>query len=175
MIFASLGPRATCYRVLTPRWAHEPYSGAGAAARGGRFNRPTTPTLYLSLEAETALAEFAQAEVLFGPGTVASYRVTLRQVVDLRDGFIPTRWDRAWADWSCPWKQLAMIERRDPPSWALADIARETEASGLLFPSTQRPGGTNLVIWLDRLDPDDELEVHDPNRALPRNPLSWQP
>jgi RES domain-containing protein len=168
VITTALGPRASCYRVLTPRWAHQPYSGAGAAARGGRFNRPGTPALYLSLAPETALAEFAQAATLFGPGTIAAYHLTLGHVVDFSAGYLPTVWDRPWAEWSCPWKQIAMIERRDPPSWALADTVRAAGAAGLLFPSTQDLGGTNLVIYLDLLAPDDKIEVHDPTGQLRR-------
>jgi hypothetical protein len=55
------------YRVLTPKWAYQPLSGAGAAAAGGRFNRVDSPALYLALEPETALAEFSQSEPVFGP------------------------------------------------------------------------------------------------------------
>jgi RES domain-containing protein len=35
MILTRLGPDAPFYRALTPRWAHLPESGAGAAAVGG--------------------------------------------------------------------------------------------------------------------------------------------
>jgi RES domain-containing protein len=92
MILASL-PLTTLFRVLTPRWAFQPLSGAGAAKQGGRFNRP---------------------------GQQAS-----------------------------------------------------SPAKGLIFPSIADPGGFNLVVYLDRLDGADLLEVHDPEGALPRNQDSW--
>lgn len=40
MILTSIGPDAPFHRAFTPRWAHAPESGAGAALAGGRFNRP---------------------------------------------------------------------------------------------------------------------------------------
>ena len=52
MILTDLGP-VTAYRMHTPRWATAPTSGAGAAAHGGRANRPGTPALYIALEPET--------------------------------------------------------------------------------------------------------------------------
>lgn len=55
MIFGTLELYA--YRVLTPKWAYQALSGAGAAAAGGRFNRVDLPALYLALEPETALVE----------------------------------------------------------------------------------------------------------------------
>jgi RES domain-containing protein len=51
MILIRLGPEVPFYRALTPRWAYQPKSGAGAAAVGGRFNRPGIEARYL---AETA-------------------------------------------------------------------------------------------------------------------------
>ena len=42
MILTDLGP-VTAYRMHTPKWATAPTSGAGAAAHGGRVNRPARP------------------------------------------------------------------------------------------------------------------------------------
>lgn len=52
MIFASL-PISTLFRMLSPRWAFQPLSGAGAARQGGRFNRPGQQALYLSFSTQT--------------------------------------------------------------------------------------------------------------------------
>ena len=38
------------YRVIVPAYAKIPYSGMGAARRGGRFNRPGQEALYLSCD-----------------------------------------------------------------------------------------------------------------------------
>lgn len=55
MILRDLGNDEAQYRILTPSWAHSPTSGAGAARKGGRFNRAGLEALYLSQSEETAL------------------------------------------------------------------------------------------------------------------------
>ena len=54
----------TAYRMHVPKWATAPTSGAGAAAFGGRVNRPGTPALYLALEPATAIGEYQQPVLL---------------------------------------------------------------------------------------------------------------
>lgn len=71
MILTNLGPDAIFYRAFTPQWAHAPESGAGAAVRGGRFNRPGIEARYLAATAEAALLP---------PATVASFLVTANNV-----------------------------------------------------------------------------------------------
>lgn len=66
MILTELGP-ITAYRMHAPKWAVAPTSGEGAAAYGGRANRPGTPALYLGLEAETAVREYRQLSPLMPP------------------------------------------------------------------------------------------------------------
>jgi RES domain-containing protein len=161
------------YRVLTPKWAYQPLSGAGAATAGGRFNRVDSPALYLALEPETALAEFSQSEPVFGPGTIACYQIQLASVLDFSAGYSPA-WDPLWLEWDCAWKRLAFIEDIEPPTWLMADEVIDNGASGLLFPSTKRPGGTNLVIYPDRLRESDSVQVHDPESALPKSQDSWK-
>lgn len=161
------------YRMLTPKWAHQPYSGNGAALCGGRFNRKGNPALYLSLEPETAVAEFAQSSPIFGPGTLACYRLVLTHVVDFSGGYAP-HWDSLWQSWDCEWKRLAYMEGIEPPSWVIADLAQSQNASGILFPSTKRVGGTNLVIYPESvLVGQDEIMVHDPDGHLPKHSGSW--
>lgn len=60
MILHDLPPGTTLFRAHTPRWASRPLSGAGAAHRGGRFNREGIEALYLSLDELTALREYQQ-------------------------------------------------------------------------------------------------------------------
>ncbi|MCE7033404.1 RES family NAD+ phosphorylase [Lysobacter sp. GX 14042] len=161
------------YRMLTPRWSFQPLSGAGAAREGGRFNRPRTRALYLSLEPETAVAEFSQAEPLFSPGVLACFRIRVEQVADLREGY-NRDWDPLWREWDCEWKRLWFIEGIEPPTWAMADLLEGAGARGLLFPSVKRPGGTNLVLYPERLTDGDELQVHDPEGQLPKSQKSWR-
>lgn len=64
---------AVVYRVHQPKWSFAPTSGAGAGAYGGRANRPGVNALYLSLELETALAEYQQLDALLPPGLLVSF------------------------------------------------------------------------------------------------------
>jgi RES domain-containing protein len=161
------------YRVHTPKWAALPTSGAGAATHGGRANRPGIPALYLALETETALQEYRQLSTLIPPGTLVSYRVTLAPVIDFRQGYRPEEWPPLWEEFLVDWRELWFNQRVEPPSWVLADEVIASGAKGVLFPSRLAPGGTNLVVYPDRLEATDRIEVYDPAGALPRNQDSW--
>lgn len=166
MIVAPWGPDRAHFRFLAPRWARQPLSGAGAARVGGRLNRPGIAALYLSTELETAAAEYRQTEALLRPGVVATYLVSLRRVVDFSRGFELDRWDPAWRELDCDWRELAFVRDIEPPSWLLGDLAAEAGASGIAFPSRIRAGGVNLVVYVDALGTDDRVVVHDPRGDL---------
>jgi RES domain-containing protein len=78
MILTDLRRGTTLYRAHTPRWADCPMSGAGAALKGGRFNREGVEALYLSLEELTALREYQQTSPFLPPCTICSYAAELR-------------------------------------------------------------------------------------------------
>jgi RES domain-containing protein len=162
------------YRYLTPRWSYLPLSGAGAATGGGRFNRPGIEALYLSTEPETAYAELKQGASIAPPATLAAYKVRADEIVDFSGDFDPATWSPDWASWNADWKHIARIERRIPPSWILADGVIAAGRRGLLFPSTRRPGGTNLVLFSANLTGGDALTVHDPHGDLPVDQSSWR-
>jgi RES domain-containing protein len=84
MILTSIGPDAPFHRAFTPRWAHAPESGAGAALAGGRFNRPGVEARYLAATPETALAEYQGESPLLPPATLVTFLVTAKNVVDAR-------------------------------------------------------------------------------------------
>ncbi|MFK4259389.1 RES family NAD+ phosphorylase [Agrobacterium tumefaciens] len=174
MKLTRLGPPGEVFhRFLTPRWSHLPTSGAGAAADGGRFNRPGIEALYLSRAPQTALEEYRQGATITPPATLAAYSVVLDQVADLSDGFDPLLWDAAWAEWDCPWRRIARIDRKIPVSWKLSDIVISAGYKGILFPSLRHAGGTNLVVFSANLIGDDTVEVHDPDGRLPKDQSSW--
>lgn len=152
------------YRMHTPRWAVTPTSGAGAAKYGGRFNRPGVPALYLSDETETAIAEYKQDLTLMPPGTLVQYELSLSAAI-LLNQYEADSWDPIWEDWNCEWRKLA-IEGIEPPSWLMGDIAIESGAKGVLFPSTKLPTGLNLVVYTERLGPTDVLRAIDPRGDL---------
>jgi len=173
MILTELGP-VTAYRMHTPRWATAPTSGAGAAAHGGRANRPGVAALYLALEPDTAVREYQQLSPLMPPGTLVSYTVRLVTVVDFRAGYDAARWHDLWEEFLCDWRELWFNQRVEPPSWVLADEALAAGAKGILFASTLAAGGTNLVVFNGQLTADDMLQVYDPAGSLPRNQDSWR-
>jgi RES domain-containing protein len=164
----------TVYRMHMPRWASTPTSGAGAAAHGGRANRPGVQALYLSLEADTAVSEYQQVSPLMPPGTFVSYTVSATAVVDFRRGYDPTAWLPLWEEFYCDWRELWFNQRVEPPSWVLSDEALAAGAKGILFGSRIAPGGINLVLYNQMLSADDTLTVYDPAGALPKNQDSWR-
>lgn len=174
MIPTRLDPSRPFYRFLTPRWSYLPVSGAGAAAGGGRFNRPGVEALYLSAEPETALAEYQQGSSLVSPGTLAAYHVTANDVVDFSNGFDAEVWAADWTNWATDWRYVARIERRTPETWIIGDALIRAGRRGLLFPSIRRSGGTNLVIFSGNLTSGEGIQVHDPESRLPVDPSSWR-
>lgn len=168
-----VGPGAIFHRYHSPDWAHLPTAGAGAAVNGGRFNRPGVEALYLSVETETALAEYRQGASITLPATLVAYHVDVAGVVDFSGGFDSAAWPVEWAEVGCDWKYIARIERRDPPTWLIGDALIRDGARGLLFPSFRKPGGMNLVLFSANLKPDDHVEPHDPTGKLPRDRSSW--
>ena len=87
------------YRAHTPEWAGRPTSGAGAARKGGRFNREGVEALYLALDDATALREYQQTSPFLPPCTICSYTVALRNLVDLRQLSHGDPWDDLWHSW----------------------------------------------------------------------------
>lgn len=163
---------AIAYRVHDPKWAFAPTSGAGAGRFGGRANRPGVNALYLSLELETALAEYRQLDALMAPGLMVSYRLSAAPMVDFRAGF-DSGWDPLWQDFYCDWRKMYHNDRIEPPSWVIGDQAIAFGAKGIIFRSAIN-SGTNIVLYTDSLAADDRIEVHDPTGSLPRNQDSWR-
>ena len=72
------------YRALNPTYAHEPFSGRGAALYGGRFNPKGLPALYTSLTIMTAIREANQVGSL-QPTMMISYDADFDNIFDTRD------------------------------------------------------------------------------------------
>jgi RES domain-containing protein len=172
MIVTRLGPEAPFYRALTPRWAYQPESGAGAAAVGGRFNRPGVDARYLAESAAGALIEYQQESPLLSPATLATYLVTAERVVDFSKGYTPEQWSPLWAEAYCNWKGLAFLEDIEPPSWAIGDLVRAASIAGILYRSARDPAQRCLVLYPEFAD-QFSAPVHDPDGKLPRNADSW--
>lgn len=154
------------WRILAPRWAHQPLSGAGAEKHGGRFNRPGVATLYLSADLMTAVAEYEQ-DLGIRPGTFCAYDVDGIPVVDLRDEKTAVKAGiGSRAELFAAWRHRLLVEKREPPSWRTADRLRDAGTAGVLVPSTQLAGGTNLVLWLDRIPSAGVILPLDPQNDL---------
>ncbi len=166
MILFDLPPGTTLFRAHTPQWASRPTSGAGAAIRGGRFNRE-------GVEEVTALREYQQTSPFLPPCTMCSYTSALRDLVDLRQLHHGAPWDELWHDWREDWRHLRFELHIEPPTWVLADMVLAHGYTGILFPSPAHGGGTNVVVYSDRLKDGNSVTVNDPDGQLPRDQSSW--
>jgi RES domain-containing protein len=173
MILHDLPAGTTLFRAHSPQWASRPLSGEGAARKGGRFNRPGVAALYLSLDEVTALREYQQTSPFLPPCTMCSYTVTLRGLVDLRQLHRGEPWDDLWHDWREDWRLLKLEQHIEPPTWVLGDLVLAHGHTGVLFPSQMCDGGVNVVVYLDRLQGANTIEVNDPDHRLPKDPSSW--
>ncbi|MFC4161993.1 RES family NAD+ phosphorylase [Chitinimonas lacunae] len=174
MILVDLPPDTVLFRAHTPKWSSQPLSGAGAAKKGGRFNREGVEALYLALEEITALREYQQTSPFLPPCVVCSYTATLRGLVDLRQLHQGEPWDELWHDWREDWRQLRFDQHIEPPSWVLGDMVLEQGYTGILFPSQASEGGTNIVVYSDQLKAGNLIKVNDPDGQLPRDQASWR-
>jgi RES domain-containing protein len=157
------------WRVMAPKWAFDPLSGAGAARNGGRFNPPSVPTLYLSEKIETALAEYSQ-DLPDRPGTFCAYTVDVPGIVDLSDREIQEALGVTHAMLTCPWKKIALIDKITPPSWTLGRRLLDAGYNGMISHSILRPRTHNLILWRWNDGSDDQVRYHDPNDELPSRP-----
>lgn len=165
------------FRAHDPRWSFEPLSGAGAAIRGGRFNRPGQPALYLSLDIATAVAEASQGFAnRVPPLTICEYDVETEPVVDLMsaEGLMSAHTNVDVL--GCSWSRLS-LEGKSVPSWALADRLQRAGAVGALVPSfapQAAKGAGNLVLWTWASAGSSRVSLFDPEGRLPRDQQSWR-
>jgi RES domain-containing protein len=160
--------------MLTPRWAYAPTSGAGAALHGGRANRRGIDAIYVSTDAQTAIAEYQQLSPLMPPGTLVSFEISVGPVVDFTAGHRTDAWDPLWNDFYSDWRNLWFDKKIEPPSWVLGDMAMAAGAKGILFKSRALSAGVNLVLYPSTLMADDVFQAYDPANALPKNADSWR-
>lgn len=139
------------YRGHNPYWSHEPESGAGAASKGGRWNRVGQQALYTSERFETAWLEAQQGFPLkTQPLTLCTYEVDCGPLLDLCDTAIqqqvrsnPHEWmSEAWLD-KKQRNQLVI-------AWEIADRLIKMGFVGIRVPS-QAEGAigrdVNVVLW----------------------------
>lgn len=124
-------------------------SPKGARLNGGRFNRPNLAALYLGQCPSTAVAEYWRG-LEPTPVVLVSWRLTVSRLIDLRSGSLAGD----WADWECDWQRVrdeffGGDQLVDCASWRCGDAAIKGRASGIIYPSRQYPGGSNLVLFTE--------------------------
>lgn len=145
--------------------------------RGGRFNRPGQPALYLALDIVTAVLECAQGlGARLPPVTLCEYDIDCAPIADLTDAAARAAHHVAPDELACPWLSL-QLRRRPVPSQLLATRLAAAGLAGAIVPSFV-PGADaaarNLVLWRWGPDPPTRVAVHDPSGRLPRDQLSWR-
>ena len=151
------------WRLLAPKWAHDPLSGKGAATHGGRFNRVGEEALYLSVNLETAVAEYGQ-DIPDRPGTFCRFDVETSGIVDLRTASLCFAAEIDPNVLTCPWKKMLLIDKVEPPTWQFVKNLQNLGANGILVPSQRHPIGYNLVLW--NWDAN-SVKAYDPNKDMP--------
>lgn len=140
-------------RVIAPKWASLPESGAGAASNGGRFNAKGRPALYLSFELVVAANEYSQ-DLPDRPGTFCNYNVSLQPVADLTSDATLTALRLTRGDLLVSWKDQLSRGLR-PSTWDISDRLIGLGYVAALFelavpqnrPPTRSTPGINIVIW----------------------------
>jgi len=161
-----------CWRMLAPKWAYQPLSGAGAARHGGRFNELGTEALYISEDYITAISEYEQ-ELGIRPGTLCAYDINVKGIVDLTDSQVQAACSVTPATLSCAWKELWLVQKQRPPTWDLVARLIAADYSGVRVPSMRHFSGVNIVFWKWNDHPDRTIAVLDPRSDLPGNQRSW--
>ncbi len=165
-----------CFRAHDPAWSFTPLSGAGAAMRGGRFNRKGVATLYLSLDIVTAVGECTQGFThRLQPLTLCEYDVDCADIADLHSPTGRAALDVSLEDLACSWLAVQLASRT-PPSWRVVDRLMGSGHAGALMPSFVPgavDGSANLVLWRWGSELPHRVAVYDPQRRLPSDQSSW--
>lgn len=153
--------KGVIYRAASPQYAtsKDLVTGIGAMTVGGRWNPPGAfPTVYGSLEPETAFAEalaqhryYAIPVHLALPKVIAAIHVRLSRVLDLSDQRVssvllvgpPTLADLDW--------RRTSDSGIEPQTQALGRAIHHAGWEASLVPSAARKGSQNLLIFPDNL------------------------
>jgi RES domain-containing protein len=151
------------YRCVETSFAHEIISGEGARLHGGRWNPAGSfRTVYLSDTPETALEEYlSRARRMKWPDhrslpmVMAGVQVSVRRILDLRLPEVASVLDPLLKADRQHWR--AIQSKREAMSQAIGRAARDAGLQGLLAASQQATGGMNLVVFPDKLGPEDHI------------------
>lgn len=141
-------PYGVAYRATSLKYCKWGLSPAGSRQRAGRFNRHDRSAIYLSLEPETALAEYFGSDP-HRPAVVLPVQLEVTDVIDItgRLGRWPAKWRRWQDDWTAARDAIEAGLDSDCASWQCGDEVIERNCKGIIFPSMVKSGGTNIVVF----------------------------
>jgi len=148
-------------------------TGEGSRKAGGRWNpKGSFPTLYFSLDPETALAEaLAQhrsqnmPDIEATPLVLTGCRVDVQSILDLTNPGIRRLLSVTMRQLCQPWRPLQHAGQ-EALTQAIGRLARAHGFQGLLAPSAAHVVGRNLVLFRDKVS-DNELTIVKP-REFPQ-------
>jgi RES domain-containing protein len=160
--------RMTAFRSVRPRyWSSGEYlTGEGSRIHGGRWNAPHSfATVYLSHSLKGAWEEFNGQRRKYGfapesmlPRVFSAVNVELSQLLELTDGAVRQRLRVSLnrmitEDW-----ETENRGGRESLTQAIGRAACEVKLEGLLVPSAQRAGGSNIVVFRHNMLPHSKLQ-----------------
>ena len=108
--------------------------------------------------------------------TLCDYEVDCEPVADLSTDEGRAAHSVAMEDLACPWLSL-MLDGKAVPSHEVAKRLESEGYVGILVPSFvpgARPEDVNLVLWKWGEKLPTLVQVHDPDKRLPKDRKSWQ-
>ena len=137
--------RATLFRRVSR--GREPLSTEGSRLRGGRYNRPGVPALYLACTAALARQEFEKHSAHVGlaikkPGLSVAVNVRLERVLDLTDAAALKQLGVSIQDLCGDSTELTR---------EIGDAARLANIQAIRYPSAVNPRSCNVVIFEENI------------------------
>jgi len=154
-----------CYRCTEPQFADQIVSGLGSQLHGARWTpKNSFPTVYLCDTVEAALQEYlARARRMRLPDhkslpmVMAWVKVKAANLLDTTDAEIAAIVNPFLATDKIYWR--AIQDRRESVSQAIGRAVKEVCFSGLIAPSQALPGGSNILIFPQKLTPSESLSA----------------
>ena len=130
--------------------------------------------LYLALKAYTAIREYQQVSPLMPPGTLVSYTVSAKAMVDFRRGIGSMTQSPFREEFYCNWRELWFNQRVEPPSLGAGRRSSGRGSEGHPVRVADRAGRHQLGALQRDAECHEALTFHHLAGALPKNQDSWR-